>query len=193
MLFPLLQIQFKKLKADVFIKFWSSHILLTENDKLYTDRIDKKEFTRNDIDKFYDWKNGMKINTHVQKNISINKIKRRLTVINELKKNFNADIFNFEFKDISAIWQIFLLHLIGPKTYPIFDQHVFRAHQFLLNKRVQEISKSKKEILNYYYTVYIPFFRQLRKSVKDPRKVDLALVALGQFLKTRYSQVLLNR
>jgi len=37
---------------------------------------------------------------------------------------------------MSAIWQIFLLHIIDPTNYPIFDQHVYRAHYYLEHRTI---------------------------------------------------------
>ncbi len=189
MQYPYLEINFKGSSSKSFIKFWSSFIILGTKDHYYSDRINKKHFNRNDIERFYEWKNGMQTNNHFQKNISVQKIKSRLSVINQLKADFSLVEFNSSFKDISPIWQIFLLHLIRPTEYPIFDQHVFRAHYFLNHQVIREISKNRKEIIDYYHHEYVPFFFKVSKGIDEPRNVDQALVALGQFLSTKFSKI----
>jgi hypothetical protein len=185
MTYPYISFKCKKTSVLDFVDFWSSFIVLGKNDSFYSSRINKSSFNRNDIDKFYTWKNGMKINNHQQKGISVQFIKKNLTSINRLKKNFDLKTFNNTFKSISPIWQIFLLHLINPNQFPIFDQHVYRAHFYLMQKKIEEIPRSKKDILNYYHDSYLPFFITVAKDIPDKRKIDQAL-GLGQFLKSKY-------
>ncbi len=189
--YPYISIKFQRQSVSEFVEFWSSFIELGKSDNFYSSRINKQSFNRNDIDKFYTWKNGMKINTHKQKSACIKFIQNNLASVNRLKIKFDIIVFNSTFKNISAIWQIFLLHLIKPDNYPIFDQHVYRAHYFLLHHEIKEVPQSKKEILQYYHNIYLPFFLRLSKEVSSKRKIDQALVGLGQFLKTKYAPQLL--
>lgn len=106
----------------------------------------------------FEWKNGMKINGHLRKQASIVKVISKLTQVNKLKADFDLLYFKRHFSDISAIWQIFLLHIIQPTQFPIFDQHVYRAHIFLLDKTITEIPTHQPYKLNYYYDNYLPFF-----------------------------------
>ncbi|MGY2915783.1 hypothetical protein [Bradyrhizobium sp. USDA 3262] len=79
-----------------------------------------------------------------------------------------------------AIWNIFYMHCIDPDSWPIFDQHTYRAMHFMKTGKVAELPKVKAEIYQAYKTEYVPFVRLLDF---DPRKIDRALFAFGQFLK----------
>jgi len=59
------------------------------------------------------------------------------------------------------IWKIFLLHIIDPKRYPIFDQHVYRAYDFLTKNKTIGILSSNKRKEDIYFSEYISFFNKL--------------------------------
>jgi hypothetical protein len=111
----------REITLQDFVDFWSAFYDYPK-EHLYAERIDKTEFTVDDIHKFYEWKNGTPLSQ--QKRNSLKNITNKLNIINELKKDFNLDIFRREFNAISAIWKIYLLHLIVPQKYPIFDHVV---------------------------------------------------------------------
>jgi len=121
-----------------------------------------------------------------RKNLSFErKVRKKLATVNRLKSNFSLGEFNKIFSGLSAIWKIFLLHCIRPNIYPIFDQHVFRAMMFILDKTIHEVSKSEKEKYDKYFSLYVPFFNELvRQSDCDPIKVDHALWVFGKALKS---------
>jgi hypothetical protein len=72
------------------------------------------------------------------------------------------------------------MHCIDPKTWPIFDQHTYRAMRFMKSGKLEEISSAKTEVYDTYKNEYIPFVKTLNS---DQRKIDKALFAFGQFLK----------
>lgn len=189
---PILELNYRDLSDKDFILFWSAYYIISKNDHLYTVRINNKRFTKSDIEKLFEWKNGMKVNGHIPKQASINKVISRLKYVNELKTNFNLIYFQLHFSDIAAIWQIFLLHIIQPKKFPIFDQHVYRAHIFLKHKIIQEIPNHQPSKLKYYHNEYIPFVQKLKREVKGLRKIDMAVWAFGKFLKTQYAKKIIN-
>jgi len=79
-----------------------------------------------------------------------------------------------------AIWNIFYMHCIDPGTWPIFDQHTYRAMRFMKTGDIVELPAAKAKIYQVYQAEYLPFVRPLHS---DPRKADRALFAFGQFLK----------
>ena len=68
-----------------------------------------------------------------------NKIKKKLFLINNLKTNDEIDLILFreEFKSLTTVWKIFLLHIIKPNVYPIYDQHIHRAFLYIHGKIFQ--------------------------------------------------------
>ena len=192
MTLPFLKLSYQKTDYKTFVDFWSDYYIFSPKDNLYTDRINKSKFTKTDIEMLFEWKNGMKVNGHIPKQASIDKVVSRLTQVNKLKAHFDLTYFKKHFSDIAAIWQIFLLHIIQPTQFPIFDQHVYRAHIFLVNKTITEIPNHQPHKLKYYHNNYLPFFDTLKSEITDLRKIDLALWAFGKFLKTHYAKKLVD-
>ena len=134
----------------------------------------------------------MKLSVLKQKSLDT-KIKAKLTIINIFKKSDNIDIeaFKKEFKKVSAVWEIFLLHIIKPNKYPIYDQHIHRTFLFIHNEDWSNIQNTKNDKVKekFYFERYLPFIEA--QNIKDLKKLDEAFFAFGQFLNTRnYSKLL---
>lgn len=173
-----------------FVQFWSGFY----NYRLehhYSERISKDKFTGDDITKLFEWKNGGRLSQ--KKQASLETIINKLAIINELKSNFCLSTFRREFSKLSAIWKIYLLHVIAPQSYPIFDQHVCRAFYFLSENQVKEIPSNNVAKENLYFKEYVKFFNRLSNKNKEVsrKKIDEALWAFGKFLKTNYGKAIL--
>ena len=117
----------------------------------------------------------------------------KISIVNELKaeENIDMNIFLEQFIGLTAVWKIFLLHIIKPDKYPIYDQHIHRAYNFIngldyKNISADEVSNSDKE--SFYFKTYFVFI----KSLKNPnlKTLDEAFFAFGQFINTRtYVQI----
>ncbi|GGA88047.1 hypothetical protein GCM10008015_30790 [Flavobacterium palustre] len=184
----------KNYSTDIvaFINFWSTQYLFS-NETLYSNSISKKEFTVEDIQNLYIWKNGMKLSDLKQKSLE-DKIISKLSIINDLKSNNEIDlvVFSKEFKNLSAVWKIFLLHIIKPHTYPIYDQHIHRCFVFIHNEDWSNISNdtiSNKDKETFYFNRYLPFIQS--SNLRDLKQLDEAFFAFGQFLNTRNYATLL--
>lgn len=178
----------KNYSTDIvaFINFWSTQYLFS-NETLYSNSISKKEFTVEDIQNLYIWKNGMKLSDLKQKSLE-DKIISKLSIINDLKSNDEIDlvVFSKEFKNLSAVWKIFLLHIIKPHTYPIYDQHIHRTFVFIHNEHWSNISNdtiTNKDKETFYFNRYLPFIQS--SNLRDLKQLDEAFFAFGQFLNTR--------
>ena len=176
-----------------FISFWSKQYAYS-NETAYYNSISKNEFTNTDIQNLYVWKNGMKLSKSKQKSVN-EKIKEKLPIINKFKSNVKIDLEGFkkEFKNLSAVWKIFLLHSIKPHKYPIYDQHIHRVFLFIHNEDWSNISNTsvtdiEKEV--FYFERYLPFIESI--NVTDFKKLDEAFFAFGQFLNTRNYATLLQ-
>jgi hypothetical protein len=167
-----------------FIEYWAQ-MYNVDADKPYDESINKKTFTDKDIQKLYEWKNGMPLSEKKQKSLN-EKIISKLSVINELKQNFDKEIFRKEFKNISLVWKIFLLHIIEPQKFPIYDQHIHRAYQFICKKDWQSVSAqmNEKAKCEFYFQTYLPFVKsETKKHGLEIRNLDRGLFIFGKNLK----------
>ena len=164
-----------------FITFWSKKYAYGGDEKYKL--VYKKPLTKDDLKVLYTWKNGMELSKAKNKSLET-KILLHLEKINALKaqKEIDLKVFREEFGHISAVWQIFLLHIIQPKTYPIYDQHVHRAYRYIKGQSYKDINASiyKTKKLAFYFDEYLPFIESQR--ISNLREMDKAFFAFGQFL-----------
>ena len=177
-----------------FVEFWSK-LYSYSNELLYSNVIAKNVFEEDDIQHLFIWKNGMKLSDLKQKSLE-QKIIKKLPLINFLKSNETIDLelFKSEFKELSTVWKIFLLHIIKPSKYPIYDQHIHRAFLFIHNEDYSELSNTsinnnEKEI--FYFDRYLPFTEA--SNAKDLKKLDEAFFSFGQFLNTKNYRLFLTK
>ena len=174
-----------------FISFWS-RLYAYDNAALY-DKIHYKVLSEKDIKDLYQWKNGMKLSQAKEKSLNI-KILKKLNIINSLRATteFDLDYFLKEFKEVSVVWKVFLLHIISPTMYPIYDQHIHRAYRFMNNEASDGIKASMNESvkLKFYFEEYYPFVKE--SKIKDLKKMDEAFFAFGQFINIGNQKILVN-
>lgn len=164
-----------------FISFWSK-LYVYDNAVLY-ERIHNKTLSEDDLKDLYKWKNGMKLSQAKEKSLNT-KIISKLEIVNNLRaaSNFDLEYFLKEFKQVSVVWKVFLLHILKPNRFPIYDQHVHRAYRFINNQSSNGIKASMNESvkLKFYFEEYYPFVRQ--SQMTDLKKMDEAFFAFGQFI-----------
>lgn len=186
--YPFITIPHRQSTPAEFISFWQPLYTYSVVDYLYTESITKGAFTAEDIRHLFEWKNGMKVNGHLQKEKAITHVASNVEVVNSLKASFDEVLFKKNFGKMSAIWQIFLLHIIDPAQYPIFDQHVYRGFVFLKEKDVKDIPTQSVQKFALYED-YREFFKEkFAKIMSTGRDIDQALWAFGKFLKTNYAR-----
>ena len=91
-----------------------------------------------------------------------------------------------ELKDKGMIWKIFTMHIMYPDMYPIFDQNVYRAMNYLQTETIKEIPSKNSGKQMSYITEYLPFYNT--HGYYSDRKLDKALFSFGQFLKTPHER-----
>ena len=164
-----------------FISFWSK-LYVYDNAVLY-ERIHNTTLSEDDLKDLYKWKNGMKLSQAKEKSLNT-KIISKIDIVNNLRAASNFDLENFlkEFKQVSVVWKVFLLHILKPNRFPIYDQHVHRAYRFINNQSSNGIKASMNESvkLKFYFEEYYPFVRQ--SKITDLKKMDEAFFAFGQFI-----------
>ena len=174
-----------------FISFWSK-LYAYDNAVLY-DKIHHKVLSEKDIKDLYQWKNGMKLSQAKEKSLNT-KIISKIDIINSLRVTAEIDLDYFlkEFKEVSVVWKVFLLHIISPTMYPIYDQHIHRAYRFMNNEASDGIKASMNEAtkLKFYFEEYYPFVKQ--SKIKDLKKMDEAFFAFGQFINIGNQKILVN-
>lgn len=174
-----------------FISFWSK-LYAYDNAVLY-DKIHHKVLSEKDIKDLFQWKNGMKLSQAKEKSLKI-KILKKIKIINSLRATTEIDLDYFlkEFKEVSVVWKVFLLHIISPSVYPIYDQHIHRAYRFMNNEASDGIKASMNEAtkLKFYFEEYYPFVKQ--SKIKDLKKMDEAFFAFGQFINIGNQKILVN-
>jgi hypothetical protein len=174
-----------------FISFWSK-LYAYDNAGLY-DKIHYKVLSEKDIKDLYQWKNGMKLSQAKEKSLDT-KIIKKLNIINSLRATteFDLNYFLKEFKEVSVVWKVFLLHIISPSKYPIYDQHTHRAYRFMNKQASDGIKASMNESvkLKFYFKEYYPFVKE--SNIKDLKKMDEAFFAFGQFINIGNQKMLVN-
>ena len=177
----------KSNNLNSFIETWSK-LYSFSNEAIYKNTISKEQFSENDIQNLFVWKNGMKLSVLKQKSLD-EKIKSKLKIINDFKSASEICLNSFrrEFKNLNAtVWKIFLLHIIKPTKYPIYDQHIHRSFLFIHNESWDTISNTSinnKDKEQFYFDRYLSFIAA--NEIKDLKKLDEAFFAFGQFLNTR--------
>jgi len=174
-----------------FVKFWSGFYFDRQENR-YFDAINQTFFKRDSLLALFEWKNGSRLSAYKLKSFE-NKICSKIEIINYFKNdsNFNIKSFLAEFSNVSVIWKIFLLHIIKPNKYSIFDQHVYRAYYFIENSQVRELVNDEKEKERVYFEEYCDFIENIQSECNLPlKKIDEALWAFGKFLKSNYKKSL---
>ena len=183
---PSYYIEIKGLNNPVdFVNQWSGHYKFS-NEWKYDNHITTVLDDETSFIQLFKWKNGTGDTIYWKKMKGINEWKDRIGLLRTLKQDFRWDVFETEFKPTqsSTIWKIFLLHLINPDEFPIFDQHVFRCYNFFQKGVIEEISTKRWEVYSIYKNEYKPWFNSLRKDYNlNPKRMDMSFFTFGQVLK----------
>lgn len=173
-----------------FIDFWKK-LYFYPLENLYDQTIHKKLFDSEDVQRLYIWKNGMKLSDKKQLSLET-KIIAKLELINYYKAQDNWAIQDFQenFGELTAVWKIYLLHIIKPGKYPIYDQHINRAYNFIHGLSVKDISANMPNIEKekFYFQTYLPFIQNLKGH--NLKYIDEAFFSFGQFINTNRNDML---
>jgi hypothetical protein len=180
--FPTLELKLFK-NANSFVKCWS-RLYNYPNYELYKSLITKPVLSEGDLRSLFEWKNGMNLSTK-KENSFLTQVLHHNELVYTLKKEFDTDKFQITFGKMSAIWQIFLLHILQPSTCPIFDQHVYRAFRFIQYQDDKVLPFTRSAKLNVFQKEYYPFFLDMKDLVNeyDHFEIDKALWAFGKLIK----------
>ena len=165
-----------------FVECWKEYYNAYSDDT-YFKHITNDPLDTKDIRELFNWKNGMALSYAKKKSIE-SKVLVKLDLINSLRRNkhLEFDQLNEHFNDVAAIWRIFIMHIINPAEFPIFDQHVFRAMRYLKTHRVEELKNEDNVKIAIYKNEYLQFYNEFSSGINDLRSCDKALWAFGKFL-----------
>ncbi len=172
--FPILAVQL--VDEQRFIEFWSARYP-AKSDPVYQASIGKP-LTEKRLLHLFEWKNGSRIARHKLASIRRNYVERRPVppILGD-----SGSLLSFIQQPGGAIWRIFWLHCYCPLTYPIFDQHVYRAMRRLSTGCAAEVPASNAGKAAAYVGEYLPFHATLKWS--NRKQVDEALWSYGKYLK----------
>jgi hypothetical protein len=181
-LLPILQLSFAE-NANAFVKYWSGL-----NDypgyATYKSAVTKSEISKKELRLLFEWKNSTDLNSKKEKSF-LSHVLQHDELINELKKKFDQKKFEKTFGKMSAVWQIFLLHILQPYDCPMFDKHVYRAFRFIQKLEKKRLPSSQSERLTIFHEQYRPFFLEMCKLANgsDVFDIDNALWTFGKMIK----------
>lgn len=89
--------------------------------------------------------------------------------------------------DTSIVIPTFVLHILNPFIYPLYDQHVERAKKALLAQDISERPLSSETYIEYY-----KFFHSIsdENTIEIIKQKDEALWSFGKWLKSLSSAVI---
>jgi hypothetical protein len=176
--------------AANFVHFWSKRYDEGEYKDLdYEKNLNRQGLlTKGNIQFLLEWKRGNRLPKQWQS--IANRLMQAIDIMNKFRQL--PKVSNEEFSDFwsfistiiesGIVLKVFVLHISRPEDYPIVDQHVLRAWNFLTQKKVED----PKKTLENYRKYRDSFLELTRKSGMNMRSVDRALMAFGQFLNTQF-------
>ena len=185
-------VEFSKNSCKEFVDYWKEKYRYG-NETVYKCHINK-DLTKDykSLEELFVWKNGHKKLSGSKKDSIDEKIEwlksesdkncKKEQIIEKAKEKY------LDPKKGGAIWNIFFLHCLAPDKWPIYDQHTYRAMMYIESKtgKIPEDENNNRKKYENYEEKYIPFFKRIIKECDkecEPREVDKALFAFGQFLK----------
>lgn len=180
------QIQIYGLKnLNDFVREWSP-IYSYPNEEKYNNHISRVLETKESFIELFKWKNGTGDVISKKKLMGVMGYWEKIEILKSLQQNFDWEKFETEFEpqSNSTIWKLFLLHLINPNEFPIFDQHVYRSFMFIEKGIIEEIPLNSKKKYLIFKTEYLGWFNQLKKEFEEsPKKMDESFFSFGRMLK----------
>lgn len=170
---------------SIFIDSWSKNYTYLLEHK-YNSNIGKGLDNRDSFYQLFQWKNGTGEKISAKKTKTVMRFVEKWEYLRMLREDFDWGLYEeiFEPTKNSTIWKIFLLHIINPVEFPIFDQHVYRSYKFLTIGEFLELPTSSKSVYHNYKEEYRPWFNQIQMTFKlNTKRMDEALFTYGQFLK----------
>ena len=131
-------------------------------------------------------------------NRKVIKVLERRNAINEFREgNIEVEDFKTVTEEIfpnGFVWKVFLFHIARPFEFPIADRNVFQSFSIQKKRIIPTDWEGYKDYIDYFFQVAIAAHiisekprgnePNLKKIVKELKKVDNALFIFGQFLNS---------
>lgn len=144
-----------------------------------------KPFTHNDIMELFEWQSQAGLGK-IRSAAIKEKIYPHLDYINDMKfeESLDLEVFNEKFKDVAAVSRTFVLHLIKPEVYPLYDQNVHIAYNFIhgIEMDLYDYPTKNETRLKFYFKKLVPFISANKGNI-PMKKIDEALNTFGQLIK----------
>ena len=191
-------------QSKLFVPFWNSfyhYKILDENTQQEIDYFVELNLnnllTENNIKKLLRWKDPKYLSEMIKsgknqdsKNPRVYKVLSKMNKINDFRNN---EITEFQFDEIlndcfpngNGIWNIFIKHIAKPLSFPIYDQHVYRAFCWHKKDNEKDINNKYSNYKEYFYEIYYSLYNDTSviEKIRNMKTIDNALMAFGQFLK----------
>lgn len=121
-----------------FVSKWSKCYIYKNGEK-YKNNIDTALDNYHSFYELFVWKNGTGEKLFNLKTPTVDKFWENIHELKKMKYKFSWEYFEKYFGPLeqATIWKIFLLHLMNPSEFPIFDQHVNRFYQFIKTGKIK--------------------------------------------------------
>jgi hypothetical protein len=172
---------------DTFVEFWSQFYDYKSPFELNYDKHIKigKPFTHKDILELFEfvYHTGLgRIRTEAIKD----KIYPHLDYINDMKfeDSIKLDEFHSKFESSPAVTRTFLLHIIKPNVYPLYDQNIHVAYNIIhgIDSDIYPFPRRNEDKMKFYFRKLVPFIESNR-GIHSLKKIDEALNSFGQLVK----------
>ena len=175
----------------IFIEKWAAVYSDKRENKYYTENIAKGLDNDEALRCLILWKNGTDEKLAKNKDKAYQGFKKMRPELKKLKDSNLSNVEKvLEFEKLvspdenATIWKLFLLHIVNPYEYPIFDQHAYRSYIFFETGEIKELPVDKYKEIYSIYKQYAVWFNKLKtEHGLDPRTIDRALFSFGQILK----------
>ncbi len=171
---------------EAFIEFWAQFYDYKSPFELNYDKHIKfgKPFTHKDILELFEfvYHTGLgRIRTESIKE----KIYPHLDYINDMKfeETIDLDEFQAKFNKSAPVTQTFLLHIIQPTKYPLYDQNIQNAYNYSKGRDLDTPFPRRPEAhMKFYFKKLQPFIESNRGNL-SLKRIDEGLNTFGQLVK----------
>ncbi len=144
-----------------------------------------KPSTHQDLLKLFEWQSQSGLGK-IRLAAIKDKIYPHLDYINDMKfeDSLDMEVFNEKFSTVAAVSRIMILHIIKPEVYPLFDQNVHVAYNFIHGIEMAHNDYPTTSVIRmkFYLRKLLPFIASVKGDI-PMKKIDEALDTFGQLIK----------
>ena len=209
---PLEIAKFDLANANAFVTFW--HQFYEDSTTAFgsDDRIDYqnelnlgRDLTEENVRRLLRWKDPTYLTQTIlsgpnkgSDNPRVLRVLEHLSSINQFRSGTiteeDARAIGERIFPNGIIWQVFLLHIARPHTYPIADKNVFRTCSLHTGTQIKENWAGYRSYRDYFDRIATTMgISQTVANLPQLKQIDNALMVFGQFLRSYYRQASILR